>query len=160
MTLPLKKNYKPMEADPAPELPEGREWRYEPKWDGFRCLAFRDGDRIDLQSKSQKPLTRYFPELQSALRELRATKFVLDGEIAIPVDGQLSFDDLLQRIHPAESRVRKLAESTPCVYIVFDLLVGEKGQNLAASTLEERRERLEAFAKKTCAEAASSNSLQ
>lgn len=148
MTLPLKKNYKPMEADPASELPKGSEWRYEPKWDGFRCLAFRDGDRIDLQSKSQKPLTRYFPELESALRELRPTKFVLDGEIVIPVDGHLSFDNLLQRIHPAESRVRKLAEATPCVYIVFDLLVDGEGQNLATLPLEERRKRLEVFAKK------------
>src|ERR1700742_889440 len=132
MTLPLKKSYKPMEANPASELPEGGEWCYEPKWDGFRCLAFRDGDRIDLQSKSQKPLTRYFPELNAALHELSAKKFVLDGEIVIPVDGQLSFDDLLQRIHPAESRVRKLAEATPCVYIVFDLLADEKGQNLTS----------------------------
>ena len=148
MTLPLKKNYKPMEADPASELPEGREWQYEPKWDGFRCLAFRDGDRIDLQSKSQKPLTRYFPELQKALTELRAKQFVLDGEIVIPIDGQLSFDDLLQRIHPAESRVRKLAEATSCVYIVFDLLVDETGKSLVGLALEERRKRLEAFAKK------------
>jgi ATP-dependent DNA ligase len=148
MTLPLKKNYKPMEADPASELPAGDEWRYEPKWDGFRCLAFRDAERIDLQSKSQKPLTRYFPELRSALHELHANKFVLDGEIVIPVGGQLSFDDLLQRIHPAESRVRKLAEATPCVYIVFDLLVEEKGESLAALHLEERRERLEKFAKR------------
>src|SRR5262249_43714923 len=115
MTLPLKKNYKPMEADPASEVPEGPEWRYEPKWDGFRCLAFRDGERVELQSKSQKPLTRYFPDLVSALRESRAQLFVLDGEIVIPVNGQLSFDDLLMRIHPAESRVRKLAEATPCV---------------------------------------------
>jgi ATP-dependent DNA ligase len=147
MTLPLKKSYKPMEANPASELPEGREWRYEPKWDGFRCLAFRDGEKIDLQSKSQKPLTRYFPELEAALRALRAAKFVLDGEIVIPVDGQLSFDDLLQRIHPAESRVRKLAEATPCVFIVFDLLVDEKGQNLTSFSLEERRKHLEKFAK-------------
>lgn len=147
MTLPLKRNYKPMEANPASELPVGREWLYEPKWDGFRCIAFRDGERIDLQSKSQKPLRRYFPELQAALQELRATKFVLDGEIVIPVEGQLSFDDLLQRIHPAESRVRKLAETTPCVYIVFDLLVNERGENLALLALEERRKRLEAFAK-------------
>ena len=148
MTLPLKKNYKPMEANPASELPEGREWQYEPKWDGFRCLAFRDGDRIDLQSKSQKPLTRYFPELQKALTELRAKQFVLDGEIVIPIDGQLSFDDLLQRIHPAESRVRKLAEATSCVYIVFDLLVDETGKSLVGLALEERRKAPGRFAKK------------
>ena len=147
MTLPLKKSYKPMEADSAARLPEGSEWWYEPKWDGFRCLAFRDGERIDLQSKSQKPLTRYFPELLSALRELRASKFVLDGEIVIPVDGQLSFDDLLMRIHPAESRVRRLAQATPCVYIVFDLLLDENGQSLDGFTLEKRRKLLERFAK-------------
>jgi ATP-dependent DNA ligase len=137
-----------MEADPASELPDGREWRYEPKWDGFRCLAFRDGERIDLQSKSQKPLTRYFPELQSALRELRAKKFVLDGEIVIPKDRQRSFDDLLMRIHPAEIRVRRLAEAAPCLYIVFDFLLGEQGQKLDGLPLEERRRRLETFARR------------
>ena len=147
MTLPLKQSYKPMEADPASQLPQGREWRYEPKWDGFRCLAFRDGGHVDLQSKSQKPLTRYFPELLSELQELQAQKFVLDGEIVIPVNGQLSFDDLLMRIHPAESRVRKLAEATPCLYIVFDLLVDEEGQRLDRFPLQARRQRLERFAK-------------
>jgi ATP-dependent DNA ligase len=105
MTLPVNKKYAPMEALPAAELPEGPEWQYEPKWDGFRCLAFRDGEQIDLQSKSGKPLTRYFPELAATLRGLKAKKFVLDGEIVIPVDGNLSFDELLMRIHPAASRV-------------------------------------------------------
>ncbi len=123
MTLPIAKTYPPMEAAPATSLPEGAQWQYEPKWDGFRCLAFRDQGRIDLQSKSGKPLTRYFPELVAALGKMRAAKFVLDGEIVIPVDGDLSFDQLLMRIHPSASRVEKLSGETPCVFIVFDLLV-------------------------------------
>jgi len=148
MTLPLTKKYSPMEALPAAELPTGLEWQYEPKWDGFRCLAFRDAARIDLQSKSGKPLTRYFPDLVAALKKLKANKFVLDGEIVIPIDGNLSFDDLLQRIHPAASRVLKLSQETPCVFIVFDLLVDEKGRSLVKLPLRERRKALEAFAKK------------
>ena len=92
MSLPLSKKYKPMEALPASELPTGPEWQYEPKWDGFRCLAFRDGKRVELMSKSGKPLTRYFPELVRTLSGLPAEQFVLDGEIVIPVDGTLSFD--------------------------------------------------------------------
>jgi len=148
MTLPIKKNYAPMEAEPAAELPEGLNWQYEPKWDGFRCLAFRDDQHIDLQSKSQKPLTRYFPELVAALAELKATKYLLDGEIIIPVDGHLSFDDLLMRIHPAASRVKKLSETTPSVFIVFDLLIDDKGSSLESLPLVERRQRLEVFAKK------------
>jgi ATP-dependent DNA ligase len=148
MTLPLRKSFPPMEALPASELPAGPEWHYEPKWDGFRCLAFRDGSKVELQSKSQKPLTRYFPELVAALKALKPTKFVLDGEIIIPVDGQLSFDSLLMRIHPAESRVRKLSQETPSVYIVFDLLVDAHGKDLTKLPLRERRRRLEAFAKK------------
>ena len=148
MTLPLNKKYRPMEAQPAAELPVGSEWQYEPKWDGFRCLAFRDAARVDLQSKSGKPLTRYFPELASALSHLAAKQFVLDGEIVIPVDGHLSFDDLLQRIHPAASRVLKLSQATPCVFIIFDLLVDEKGNSLVEQPLAKRRARLEALAKK------------
>src|SRR4030088_2366009 len=148
MTLPLKKQYAPMEALPATELPEGPEWQYEPKWDGFRCLAFRAGDGVELQSKSGQPLARYFPELVAGLKSLRAPRFVLDGEIVIPVGKSLSFDDLLQRIHPAESRVRKLAAETPALYLVFDLLVDEKGKLLAGLPLSERRRRLEGFAAK------------
>jgi ATP-dependent DNA ligase len=148
MSLPLKKSYAPMEALPAVDLPSGKNWQYEPKWDGFRCVAFRDGDHVDLQSKSGKPLTRYFPELAETLRAAPASKFVLDGEIVIPVDGQLSFDDLLMRIHPAASRIKKLSEETPSAYIVFDLLVNEKGVSLAKEPLKERREELERFCKK------------
>jgi len=148
MTLPLKRSYRPMEADPAAELPEGPPWQYEPKWDGFRCLAFRDGARVDLQSKSQKPLSRYFPELVGALASLKAKSFVLDGEIVIPIDGTLSFDDLLMRIHPAASRIKKLSETTPCVFIVFDLLVTDQGKSLVEQPLRERRKQLEMFFKK------------
>ncbi len=146
MSLPLNRKYRPMEALPASDLPTGPNWQYEPKWDGFRCLAFRDRKRIDLMSKSAKPLTRYFPELVSALSTLAAKQFVLDGEIVIPVDGQLSFDDLLMRIHPAASRILKLSHATPCMFIVFDLLVDEKGKYLVTMPLALRREHLERFA--------------
>src|SRR6266576_4863899 len=128
MSLPLKQPYLPMEAQSVTELPEGPEWEYEPKWDGFRCLAFRDGKKIELQSKSGQPLARYFPEVVEALLKLKATKFVLDGELVIPVKGGLSFDDLLQRIHPAASRIQKLSRSTPAHYIIFDLLIDEAGK--------------------------------
>lgn len=148
MSLPISKKFLPMEAQPASELPAGPNWHYEPKWDGFRCLAFRDDRKIELVSKSQKSLTRYFPELVAELSSLKAKKFVLDGEIVIPVDGKLSFDNLLMRIHPAESRVRKLSSETPCVFIVFDLLVDEHGKPLIGLSLNERRRKLEAFAKK------------
>jgi ATP-dependent DNA ligase len=148
MPLPLNKKYKPMEALSASELPSGPEWQYEPKWDGFRCLAFRDGTKMELMSKSQKPLTRYFPELVQALSALPAERFVLDGEIVIPVHGTLSFDHLLMRIHPAASRVNKLSEATPSVFIVFDLLVDKDGRSLVKMPLEERRQELEQFAKR------------
>jgi ATP-dependent DNA ligase len=148
MSLPLPRKYEPMEAQPAQDLPKGRHWQYEPKWDGFRCLAFRDGEHIDLESKSGKPLTRYFPELVHALTAGRAKQFVLDGEIVIPVDGNLSFDALLMRIHPAASRVEKLSKETPCIFIVFDLLVDASGRRLDHLPLRERRQALEAFARK------------
>src|ERR1700722_7809106 len=145
MTLPIKTSYRPMEAEPATELPKGLLWQYEPKWDGFRGLAFRDGGKIQVQSKSQKPLSRYFPELVDSLAALKAHSFVLDGEIVIPVDGHLSFDKLLMRIHPAASRIKKLSRETPCVFIIFDLLVNDKGKSLVSLLLGKRRERLEAF---------------
>ncbi|MGH7412672.1 MAG: ATP-dependent DNA ligase, partial [Candidatus Rokuibacteriota bacterium] len=147
MSLPLRPPYAPMEARLVEEIPIGAGWPYEPKWDGFRCLAFRDGDAIQLQSKNGQPLGRYFPEIVEALRSLPRT-FVLDGEIVIPVDGRLSFDDLLQRIHPAASRVERLARERPGVLIVFDLLVDPAGRSLVARPLAERRRRLEAFAAK------------
>ena len=151
MTLPLAYDYAPMEAKSVEEIPTGPQWQYEPKWDGFRCIAFRDGTEVELRSKSGQTLTRYFPELAEALTRLPAKRFVLDGEIVVPVGKALSFDDLLMRIHPADSRVRKLAAETPASLIVFDLLVDEKGKSLVHLELEERRAALEAFAAKNFA---------
>jgi ATP-dependent DNA ligase len=135
-----------MEALLVEKIPKGDHWQYEPKWDGFRCLVFRDGEKVELQSKSGQPLARYFPEVVENLRRLKPRQFVLDGEIVIPVGKDLSFDDLLQRIHPAESRVRKLAKEFPATLIVFDLLVDEKGRPLTGAPLSARRGKLEAFA--------------
>src|SRR5687768_11121414 len=104
MALPIPLDYEPMNARLVDEVPETGDWRYEPKWDGFRCLAFRDGTQVELRSKSGQPLGRYFPEVVAALQELPATRFVLDGEIVVPLGQGLSFDQLLQRIHPAPSR--------------------------------------------------------
>jgi ATP-dependent DNA ligase len=146
MSLPIDFDYAVMEAVSANKIPVGDDWQYEPKWDGFRCLAFRDGDTVELRSKSNQPLARYFPELVSALRNLGARHFVLDGEIAIQREGRLSFDDLLMRIHPAESRIRKLAAETPATFYCFDLLADERGHALAEKPLVERREALEKFA--------------
>jgi ATP-dependent DNA ligase len=143
--LAVSPPYPPMEARLVASLPAGDGWLYEPKWDGFRCLAFRSGDQVLLQSKAGQPLGRYFPELIDALRALPHQRFVLDGEIVIFVDGALAFDDLLQRIHPAESRIRKLAGETPVTFLVFDLLVDESGRDLTTLPLRERRARLEAF---------------
>jgi ATP-dependent DNA ligase len=148
MTLPLKQPYAPMEARSASDLPAGPEWQYEPKWDGFRCLAFRDGREISLQSKSGQPLGRYFPELVEALHGLLAKQFVMDGEIVVPVAGRLSFDELLMRIHPAASRVQKRAKERPAKLIVFDLLVDERGRTVADAPLSDRRKKLDAFAGK------------
>lgn len=142
-----------MEAASADALPVGGHWQYEPKWDGFRCIAFRADGEVKLQSKAQKPLTRYFPEIAEALSALKPKQFVLDGELVVPRGGGLSFDDLLQRIHPAESRIRRLAEETPAHYILFDLLVDEKGHALIEQPLHARRERLEDFAKRVLGKA-------
>ncbi len=137
-----------MEARSADEIPEGDEWQYEPKWDGFRCLAFRDGDEVYLQSKSGQPLARYFPDIVKSLGELSAEHFVLDGELVIPIDGALSFDELQLRLHPAASRVQKLAAAHPALFVVFDLLAGTNGKSLVPSPLRERRPLLEKFAAK------------
>jgi len=135
-----------MEARAVSELPEGDKWQYEPKWDGFRCLAFRDGKDVELRSKSGQPLARYFPEVVESLRALPSKRFVLDGELVIPVGRDLSFDALLLRIHPAASRVAKLSAESPARYVVFDLLVNERGTDLTARPLEDRRAALEQFA--------------
>src|SRR5207302_9559045 len=105
----------PIEAHSVEAIPVGPERQYEPKWDGFRCLVFRDGESVTLQSKAGKPLTRYFPDVVAAARAVKVKRFVLDGEIVVPQDGAFSFDALLQRIHPAASRIQKLAAETPAL---------------------------------------------
>ena len=135
-----------MEALSVDEVPTGPQWQYEPKWDGFRCLIFRDGAKVELQAKSGKPLTRYFPEIVAAAQALRARRFVLDGEIVVPQGKVFSFDALLQRIHPAASRVKRLAEETPALMIAFDLLADAGGKSLVDRPLHERRPLLENFA--------------
>jgi ATP-dependent DNA ligase len=134
-----------MEAKIGAEIPVGAEWEYEPKWDGFRCIAFRSGGEVELQSKGEQSLTRYFPELAAALLAVEAQTFVLDGEIIVAANGRLSFDDLLQRIHPAASRVQTLSRKTPAQFVAFDLLVDARGAALTDLPLEKRRKLLEAF---------------
>jgi ATP-dependent DNA ligase len=148
MSLPIKPGYAPMEALLVNEIPTGDSWQYEPKWDGFRCIAFREGDSVELQSKSGQSLGRYFPEIVAAVAKVKASRFVIDGELIITLDGEPSFDALLQRIHPAASRVAKLAKETPARFVVFDLLVDDKGEQTLADVLKKRRQRLEGFAKK------------
>jgi len=148
MPLQLKLPLAPMEAQSVAEIPTGPQWQYEPKWDGFRCLAFRDGENVELQSKSGQSLGRYFPEIVEALQKLKATRFVIDGELVITLNGDPSFDALLQRIHPAASRVTKLAKETPARLIVFDLLVNDQGKTIFDEPLVKRRKKLDAFARK------------
>lgn len=140
-----------MEALLASELPEGKGWQFEPKWDGFRCLARRDGDEVTLTSKSGKPLARYFPEVADRLRQLKSKQFLLDGELIIPAGDALSFEALQLRLHPAESRVMKLARETPADLMAFDLLELD-GKSLGCRPLSERREKLEQFFRKNAAD--------
>jgi len=147
INLAIQPPFPPMEAKSVDELPSGSEWQYEPKWDGFRCLAFRNGNDIVLQSKAGQPLGRYFPELIEELKQLPQKKFVLDGEIVIFRGKHLSFDDLLMRIHPAESRIRKLSKERPASLLTFDLLVDDHGKSLIDHSLSERREKLKDFFK-------------
>jgi len=151
MALPINPPYPPMEALSVDKIPSGEAWRYEPKWDGFRCLIFKDGDKVELQSKKGESLGRYFPELVTATQRLGTKRSVLDGEIVIPSGPGFSFDDLLQRIHPAQSRINKLAKDTPAKIIVFDLLVSSDGKSLVELPLQERRARLEGFFAKNLA---------
>ncbi len=146
MSLPLPLDFPPMEAGTAREIPTGPEWEYEPKWDGFRCLAFRDGEQIYIVSKSGQALARYFPEITESLLALKATRFVLDGELIVTQERSLDFDALLQRIHPAASRIKKLSKETPATFILFDILVDAHGTNLTSKALEQRRRSLEDFA--------------
>jgi ATP-dependent DNA ligase len=131
-----------MEARIAETLPGGRGWQFEPKWDGFRCLAYKDGQRAVLMAKSGKSLTDFFPEIVAGLKALPAQRFVADGELVIPAGERLSFDALQMRLHPAESRRRKLAAKTPALLVLFDLLADGK-KNLTEARLPERRAALE-----------------
>jgi ATP-dependent DNA ligase len=142
LQLPVAPPVEPMLAKLSRELPVG-DLLYEPKWDGFRCLVFRDGDELLLQSRNLKPLDRYFPELQAPLRELLPDRCVLDGELVVPLGVALDFDALSERIHPADSRVRTLAERTPARYVAFDLLALDD-EDLLGAPFETRRTRLEA----------------
>ena len=146
LNLPIQPPYPPAEAKSVDSLPRESGWLYEPKWDGFRCLAFRQGDEVILQSKAGQPLGRYFPEIVAAVLALPARKFVLDGEIVIRSGAGLDFDALLQRIHPAASRIQRLSQETPSTYMVFDLLVDSKGRSLADRPLSARRMALQEFA--------------
>jgi len=133
-----------MEALLDSELPDGNGWQFEPKWDGFRCLARREDQEITLTSKSGKPLARYFPEVVDMLRQLKSKQFLVDGELIIPIGDALSFEALQLRLHPAESRVRKLAAETPAELMMFDLLELD-GKSLVQLPLSKRRQKLEQF---------------
>jgi ATP-dependent DNA ligase len=146
MALPIKQPFPPMEAKSVDEIPVGDDWQYEPKWDGFRCLAFRDGEKVFLQSKAGQPLARYFPAIVAALSKVKARRFVLDGELVIPIGRAFSFDELQLRLHPAASRVQKLAAAHPALFVIFDLLADEERKNLTRETLRIRRPALEKFA--------------
>ncbi|MDB5442174.1 MAG: ATP-dependent ligase [Phenylobacterium sp.] len=135
----------PMEAKLVDDLPADPGWRFEPKWDGFRCLAFRAGDEVELRAKSGKPLGRYFPDVVAMLRALPVERFVVDGELTIAVGAELSFDALQLRLHPAESRVRKLAAETPASLVLFDCLLDARGRALVDAPLTRRRAELEAL---------------
>jgi ATP-dependent DNA ligase len=142
MDLPVMPPVKPMLAKAATKLPVGDGVYYEPKWDGFRCVVFRDGDEVELGSRNERPLTRYFPEVVAAVKANLPEKCVVDGEIVVPRGDRLHFEDLLQRIHPAESRVNLLAEQTPASFVAFDLLaLGD--ESLLETPFAERRARLE-----------------
>jgi ATP-dependent DNA ligase len=142
LNLPLSPPIEPMLAKLTPEIPEGDGWLYEPKWDGFRTLVFRDGDEIYLQSRDLKPMGRYFPELEAPLRAALPPRAVVDGEIVIAGAGGLDFSALLLRIHPAASRVAMLAREIPASFVAWDLLA-EGDDDLTAQPLSERRRRLE-----------------
>jgi ATP-dependent DNA ligase len=138
----------PMEAKLAETLPEGDGWSYEPKWDGFRCLAFKNGREVDIRAKSGKPLGRYFPEVIAFLASIDIQRFVIDGELVIDLDGKLSFDALQMRLHPAESRIKKLSVETPARLVAFDMLMDPAGHILLGQPLSERRAALETFTEK------------
>ena len=141
MPLPLSPPVAPQLARSAKKLPEGGDWRFEPKWDGFRTIVFRDGDEIQLQSRNGRPMNRYFPDVVEQVSKLPGERLVLDGEMVVIVDGVQEFDLLSQRIHPAASRVERLARETPARFVAFDLLA-EGDETLLELPYSERRERL------------------
>jgi len=122
VSLPLKSPVKPQLARPAKDLPDSGDWRFEPKWDGFRMIVFRDGDDVKLQSRNGRPMNRYFPEVVEKVLALPGKRLVLDGEVVVEIDGVQEFDLLSQRIHPAASRVELLSKETPADLVAFDLL--------------------------------------
>lgn len=134
-----------MEARSEADLPDGPGWWFEPKWDGFRCLAIRNGEELVLQAKSGKPLTRFFPEVAAAFTNLAARRFVVDGELLTGRDGAFSFEALQLRLHPAESRIRKLAASEPATLAAFDMLVDADGRDLRGQPLDVRQRALAGF---------------
>jgi len=141
VALPLEPPVKPQLAKSTKELPEGEDWRYEPKWDGFRAIVFRDGDDVHVQSRNGRPMNRYFPEIVEQALNLPDERYVLDGEMVVIVDGIQEFDLLSQRIHPAASRVERLRKETPAQLVAFDLLsLGD--ELLLELPYEQRRERL------------------
>ncbi|MFW3171998.1 ATP-dependent DNA ligase [Geodermatophilus sp. CPCC 206100] len=141
MDLPLLPPVKPMLAKASTKLPTAEGLFYEPKWDGFRCIVFRDGDEVELGSRNERPLTRYFPEVVAAVKAALPERCVVDGEIVVPQGDRLHFEALLQRIHPAESRVNLLAEQTPASFVAFDLLaLGD--ESLMETPFEQRQARL------------------
>ena len=142
--MPVPDFIAPMEARLASDLPDGDGWQFEPKWDGFRCLAVKAGAAVELWGKSGKPLGRYFPEVTAMIGGLPQENFILDGELIVPLNGVGSFDALQQRLHPAESRIRKLSAETPALFVVFDVLQEGKERWLNRP-LVERRTALEAF---------------
>lgn len=142
MRLPVAPPVSPMLAKRVEQIPEGNNWIFEPKWDGFRALVFRDGAEILIQSRDEKPLNRYFPELEEALLKTLPRKCVLDGEIVIVRGESLDFDALQLRLHPAASRVKKLAQATPSSFVCFDVL-SEDSRDLRETPFEKRRQELE-----------------
>jgi ATP-dependent DNA ligase len=147
MTLPISPPVLPQLARSAKELPEGEEWCYEPKWDGFRTIVFRDGDDVRLQSRNGRPMNRYFPEVVEQVKKLASDRAVVDGEMIVVVDGVQEFDLLSQRIHPAASRVEKLSKETPAEFVAFDLLA-EGDEELLEVPYAERRKRLAKIVRK------------
>lgn len=141
-TWPVALDLQPMESEPVDNLPDGNGWAFEPKYDGFRCIAFRDGAEVELQSRRQRPLARFFPEVAEAVRALRTKTFVLDGELVIP---GAAFDTLQMRLHPAASRIARLSTEHPATFVAFDLLADAQGRSLLTEPFVARRAALEAL---------------